>query len=91
MWIPHYALRVQREELASCLSSYNDLPLFIAKELCQIKKDFLSGFVKIVADFVARVEAANMACTMNDLVTDITIPGLQNLCSSTLDGIEQGY
>jgi hypothetical protein len=28
---------------------------------------------------------------MNDLVIDITIPGLQNLCSSTLDGIEQGY
>jgi hypothetical protein len=63
----------------------------LRSELCQIKKDFLSGFVKIVADFVARVEAANMACTMNDLVTDITIPGLQNLCSSTLDGIEQGY
>lgn len=59
-----------REELASCMSSYTDLPLFIATELCQIKKDF-SAFIKTVAVFVARVEAANIACTMNDLVIDI--------------------
>lgn len=82
-------LREFTEELASCLSSYNDLPLFVATELCQIEKDYLSSFVEIVADLVARVEVTSTVGTTNDFVIDVALPGLQNLCSSTLDGIER--
>jgi hypothetical protein len=73
-------LRDFREELLECFSSRSsDLILFIATELCQIEKEFLSSVVTSVADSLANMEGNDAYGFSN----------LQSLCSMTLEAMKR--
>jgi len=79
------AFRDLRKKLATCMSSCSDEHLYVATELCQIEKDFLSSVVETVAEFVADAEAGANVGT----VADCFSAGLQHCCRYTFEAIEQ--
>lgn len=81
-----FILHAFREKLAACLSTTNVSCLFIATELCQIEKNFLSTVVDAIADFVAEAEAIDTFKSPAECA--FAIQGLQELFNMTLSDIQ---
>lgn len=81
-------IRDFRQQLAALLTPSGDgMRLFVATELCQIEKDFLSAVVDITAEFLAQVE--RYAACNEEILEIYSFSSLQSLCTSTLAAMKQ--